>query len=142
MIAPLPDPKVASSRRGSEVGRTSGQPSARGGPDRGPDSPPALAPLTDPSLHFCGTVTLAHLEPGFDVAGTTSDVRIPACRLATCNEQLRSIVAEIAGSCGNPVLARAQACGVRDQPAKDTGGAGCGCVPRTSAVTPQVACCR
>lgn len=67
------------------------------------ECPPALAPLIDPNLHSCGTVRphgaveLAHPEPGFYIAGMKAYGRAPTFLLATGHEQVRSIVAEIAG---------------------------------------------
>lgn len=67
------------------------------------EAPPALAPLIDPSLHSCGSVPphgaaeLAHPEPGFYIAGAKSYGRAPTFLMATGYEQVRSIVAEIAG---------------------------------------------
>jgi Pyridine nucleotide-disulphide oxidoreductase len=67
------------------------------------ECPPALAPLIDPNLHSCGTVRphgaveLAHPEPGFTIAGMKSYGRAPTFLLATGHEQVRSIVAGIAG---------------------------------------------
>lgn len=67
------------------------------------DCPPILAPLIDPNVHSCGTVRphgareLAHPEPGFYVAGMKSYGRAPTFLMATGYEQVRSIVAEIAG---------------------------------------------
>lgn len=67
------------------------------------ECPPALAPLIDPNLHACGTVRphgaaeLAHPEPGFYIAGMKSYGRAPTFLLATGHEQVRSIVAAIAG---------------------------------------------
>lgn len=67
------------------------------------ESPPALAPLIDPNLHSCGTVRphgaaeLSHPEPGFYIAGMKSYGRAPTFLLATGHEQVRSIVAAIAG---------------------------------------------
>jgi thioredoxin reductase len=67
------------------------------------DCPPALAPLIDPNLHSCGTVRphgaaeLAHPEPGFYIAGMKSYGRAPTFLMATGHEQVRSIVAAIAG---------------------------------------------
>ncbi len=64
---------------------------------------PALAPLIDPNEHSCGTVRphgaaeLGHPEPGFYIAGMKSYGRAPTFLLATGHEQVRSIVAEIAG---------------------------------------------
>lgn len=67
------------------------------------ECPPALAPLIDPNAHSCGTVRphgaaeLAHPEPGFYIAGMKAYGRAPTFLLATGHEQVRSIVAEIAG---------------------------------------------
>ncbi|WP_149587116.1 NAD(P)-binding domain-containing protein [Tabrizicola flagellatus] len=67
------------------------------------ECPPALAPLIDPNLHSCGTVRphgaaeLAHPEPGFFIAGMKSYGRAPTFLLATGHEQVRSIVAALAG---------------------------------------------
>jgi thioredoxin reductase len=67
------------------------------------ECPPALAPLIDPNLHSCGTVRphgaaeLAHPEPGFWIAGMKSYGRAPTFLMATGYEQVRSIVAAIAG---------------------------------------------
>ncbi len=64
---------------------------------------PALAPLIDPNEHSCGTVRphgaaeLAHPEAGFYIAGMKSYGRAPTFLLATGHEQVRSIVAAIAG---------------------------------------------
>jgi len=67
------------------------------------ESPPALAPLIDPNVHSCGTVRphgareLAQPEPGFYFAGIKSYGRAPTFLMLTGYEQVRSIVAEIAG---------------------------------------------
>ncbi|MGQ0563876.1 MAG: hypothetical protein ACT4OK_02230 [Gemmobacter sp.] len=67
------------------------------------ECPPALAPLIDPNLHSCGPIRphgaaeLAHPEPGFYIAGMKSYGRAPTFLMATGNEQVRSIVAAIAG---------------------------------------------
>ena len=67
------------------------------------ECPPSLAPLIDPNAHSCGTVRphgaaeLAHPEPGFYIAGMKAYGRAPTFLLATGHEQVRSIVAEIAG---------------------------------------------
>ena len=67
------------------------------------ESPPALAPLIDPNIHSCGTVRphgakeLAQPEPGFYFAGMKSYGRAPTFLMLTGYEQVRSIVAEIAG---------------------------------------------
>ena len=63
----------------------------------------ALAPLIDPNAHSCGTVPphgfdeLAHPEPGFYVVGAKSYGRAPTFLLATGYEQVRSVVAALAG---------------------------------------------
>ncbi|WP_430436373.1 NAD(P)-binding domain-containing protein [Oceanibaculum nanhaiense] len=63
----------------------------------------ALAPLIDPNIHSCGTVRphgaaeLSHPEPGFYIAGMKSYGRAPTFLLATGHEQVRSIVAALAG---------------------------------------------
>jgi thioredoxin reductase len=71
--------------------------------DPGLDAPARLAPLIDPAFHSCGTVPphghrdLAHPEPGFYLAGMKSYGRAPTFLITTGNEQVRSIVAAIAG---------------------------------------------
>lgn len=67
------------------------------------EAPLALAPLIDPNLHSCGSVRphgareLAQPEPGFYIAGMKSYGRAPTFLMLTGYEQVRSIVAEIAG---------------------------------------------
>lgn len=67
------------------------------------EAPRALAPLIDPRLHSCGTVPphghalLAHPEPNFWIAGAKSYGRAPTFLMATGYEQVRSIVAHLAG---------------------------------------------
>ena len=67
------------------------------------ECPPALAPLIDPNLHSCGTVRphgareLAQPEPGFYFAGMKSYGRAPTFLMMTGYEQVRSIIADIAG---------------------------------------------
>jgi thioredoxin reductase len=67
------------------------------------ECPPALAPLIDPNEHSCGTVRphgareLAQPEPGFYFAGMKSYGRAPTFLMRTGYEQVRSIVADIAG---------------------------------------------
>lgn len=67
------------------------------------EAPPALAPLIDPNLHSCGTVRphgareLSHPEPGFYIAGMKSYGRAPTFLMLTGYEQVRSIMADIAG---------------------------------------------
>jgi hypothetical protein len=67
------------------------------------DCPPALAPLIDPNEHSCGTVRphgareLAQPEPGLYLAGMKSYGRAPTFLMLTGYEQVRSIVADLAG---------------------------------------------
>ncbi|RFS81960.1 FAD-dependent oxidoreductase [Actinomadura spongiicola] len=71
--------------------------------DPATQAPTKLAPLIDPNFHSCGTVPphgerdLAHPEPGFYLAGMKSYGRAPTFLLATGYEQVRSIVAALAG---------------------------------------------
>ena len=66
-------------------------------------SPRQLAPLIDPNVHSCGTVyphgakELAQPEAGFFLAGMKSYGRAPSFLALTGFEQIRSIVAAIAG---------------------------------------------
>jgi hypothetical protein len=63
----------------------------------------ALAPLIDPNEHSCGTVRphgaaeLAQPEPGLFLVGMKSYGRAPTFLLATGHEQVRSVVAHLAG---------------------------------------------
>jgi len=125
------------------------------------ECPPRLAPLIDPNEHSCGTVRphgareLAQPEPGFYFAGMKSYGRAPTFLMLTGYEQVRSIVADIAGDrdaaervelvlpetgvcnldrsasaaqcCGGPAPAKAAACCIADDDAKQAGKAGCGC---------------
>ena len=127
------------------------------------ESTEALAPLIDPNVHSCGTVRphghreLAHPEARFYAVGAKSYGRAPNFLLATGHEQVRSVVAALAGDtvsadrvqlelpetgvcstqfdeassgcCGGPPKARADACCVKDEVIKEEGGAGCGCGP-------------
>jgi hypothetical protein len=127
------------------------------------EATPALAPLIDPNLHSCGTVPphgiaeLLHPEPGFTIVGSKSYGRAPTFLMATGYEQVRSVVADIAGDheaardvrlvlpetgvcnsdplpqagasgcCGGPAPAGVDACCVKDADAKAAGESGCGC---------------
>ncbi|MGF9758918.1 NAD(P)-binding domain-containing protein [Microvirga sp. 0TCS3.31] len=72
------------------------------------ESSKALGPLIDPNLHSCGSVPphghreLAHPEPGFYTVGIKSYGRAPTFLMLTGYEQVRSVVAAIAG---DPVAA-------------------------------------
>ncbi|MEV0891350.1 FAD-dependent oxidoreductase [Promicromonospora sp. NPDC050262] len=67
------------------------------------EAPRAIAPLIDPNLHSCGTVPahgeteLAHPDDGFYLVGMKSYGRAPTFLLATGYEQVRSVVAALAG---------------------------------------------
>lgn len=96
------------------------------------ECPPDLAPMIDPNEHSCGTVRphgareLSQPEPGLYIAGMKSYGRAPTFLLITGYEQVRSIVADIAGDraaaervelvlpetgvCSGPGPARASAC--------------------------------
>lgn len=127
------------------------------------ECPPILAPLIDPNLHSCGTVRphgareLAQPEPGFYLAGMKSYGRAPTFLMMTGYEQVRSIIADIAGDreaaervelvlpetgvcsgpltntqeavgcCGGPAPTEVNACCKQDADAKAAGAKGCGC---------------
>jgi hypothetical protein len=125
------------------------------------DCPATLAPLIDPNEHSCGTVRphgareLAHPEAGFYIAGMKSYGRAPTFLMLTGYEQVRSIVADIAGDkeaaervelvlpetgvcsrsplgdaegcCGGPAKADTASCCAADEIVKAEGKTGCGC---------------
>jgi hypothetical protein len=127
------------------------------------ECPPVLAPLIDPNLHSCGTVRphgareLSQPESGFYFAGMKSYGRAPTFLMMTGYEQVRSIMADIAGDkeaaervelelpetgvcsgpltaspqeegcCGGPPPAASDACCQKDAAAKAEGAKGCGC---------------
>ena len=128
------------------------------------ESTEQLAPLIDPNVHSCGSVRphghreLAHPEARFYAVGAKSYGRAPNFLLATGHEQVRSVVAALAGDfaaaddvqlelpetgvcstqfdeassgcCGGPAVARADACCATDETIKQAGGAGCGSTAR------------
>ncbi|HEY3111599.1 MAG TPA: flavoprotein, partial [Chloroflexota bacterium] len=67
------------------------------------ESPVRLAPLIDPNVHSCGSVPphghreLANPEAGFYMVGAKSYGRAPTVLMRTGYEQVRSVVAAIAG---------------------------------------------
>jgi hypothetical protein len=67
------------------------------------ESTAALGPIIDPNVHTCGTVPahgiaeLAHPEPGYVIVGMKSYGRAPTFLLATGYQQVRSVVAALAG---------------------------------------------
>jgi len=127
------------------------------------EAAPALAPLIDPNFHSCGTVPphgieqLRHPEPGFAIVGSKSYGRAPTFLMVTGYEQVRSVVADIAGDteaarevrlvlpetgvcsadvakgaeaagcCGGPASTDVDACCVKDVDAKSQSALGCGC---------------
>ena len=130
------------------------------------EAPPALAPLIDPNLHSCGTVPphgieeLEHPEKDFYIVGSKSYGRAPTFLMKTGYEQVRSVVAEIAGDhiaarivqlvlpktgvcsvdlsskavatcCGGPAPVEVDACCVADATAKSDGKPDCGCGPQS-----------
>jgi len=110
------------------------------------ECPPILAPLIDPNLHSCGTVRphgareLAQPEAGFYVAGMKSYGRAPTFLMMTGYEQVRSIVAEIAGD--REAAARVELVlpetGVCSGPPADPAEAAAGCC---GGPTPEPAAC-
>ena len=135
------------------------------------EAPPALAPLIDPNVHSCGSVPphgvveLTHPEAGLYIVGSKSYGRAPTFLMATGYEQVRSVVAELAGDhvaarevhlvlpetgvcsssavtgasscCGGPAASEASCC-VADEVAKSEGEAGCGCGTASVRSAPQV----
>ena len=67
------------------------------------EAPRQLGPLIDPEVHSCGTVPphgarlLAHPDKDFYIVGMKSYGRAPTFLLATGYEQVRSVVAALAG---------------------------------------------
>ena len=72
-------------------------------PDPWLECPRGLAAQIDPNLHACGTVMphgyrqLAQPEPGYFAVGAKSYGRAPTFLMATGYEQVRSVVAHLAG---------------------------------------------
>ncbi|SFC26406.1 Pyridine nucleotide-disulphide oxidoreductase [Bosea sp. CRIB-10] len=124
------------------------------------ESARALGPLVDPNLHSCGSVPphghreLSHPESGFYTVGVKSYGRAPTFLMATGYEQVRSVVAAIAGDlaaaddvrlvlpetgvcttapassggcCGGAAPAATEACCADDAAAKAQGQSSCGC---------------
>ncbi|WP_159619214.1 NAD(P)-binding domain-containing protein [Ruania rhizosphaerae] len=66
-------------------------------------APPRVATEVDPNIHSCGSVAatgaadLAHPEPGFYIVGAKSYGRAPTFLALTGFEQVRSVVAQLAG---------------------------------------------
>jgi thioredoxin reductase len=140
--------------------------------DPATEAPPSLSPLIDPNFHSCGTVPphgvdeLTQPETGFYIVGSKSYGRAPTFLMATGYEQVRSIVAELAGDhvaarqvhlvlpetgvcnvtlpgdaasscCGGPAATTSSCC-VADEVAKSEGEAGCGCGSAPASTTSKV----
>jgi thioredoxin reductase len=99
----------------------------------------ALAPLIDPNLHSCGSVPphgvdeLSHPDAGVYVVGMKSYGRAPTFLLRTGYEQVRSVVAALAGDWDAArrvelVLPESGACSrsAAPEPDETTGAACCG----------------
>ncbi|MFE1915190.1 NAD(P)-binding domain-containing protein [Streptomyces anandii] len=105
-------------------------------------APIALAPLIDPNQHSCGTVyphghrELAHPEQGIYLVGMKSYGRAPTFLAMTGHEQVRSVVAAIAGDIESadrveltlPETGVCGGAGLFDAPEGDQSGGGC-CAP-------------
>jgi thioredoxin reductase len=101
------------------------------------ESNAALGPLIDPNEHSCGTVRphghreLAHPEPGLYTVGVKSYGRAPTFLMATGFEQVRSVVAAIAGDLDAAdrvelELPETGVCSVGGDAAEADGGGCCG----------------
>ncbi|MEH0935514.1 FAD-dependent oxidoreductase [Micromonospora psammae] len=102
----------------------------------------ALAPLIDPNEHSCGTVPphgvdeLAHPEVGYYAVGMKSYGRAPTFLMATGYEQVRSVVAALAGDweAARDVRLELPETGVCNSDPDDsaTGESCCGTAPATA----------
>ncbi|MFE5514153.1 NAD(P)-binding domain-containing protein [Streptomyces sp. NPDC056529] len=115
-------------------------------------APVELAPLIDPNQHSCGTVyphgvkELSHPEQGIYLVGMKSYGRAPTFLALTGYEQVRSVVAAIAGDHEAAervelVLPETGVCGgtgLFDQPQSNesTDGGGC-CAPAPAFIPPE-----
>ncbi|YCM43350.1 NAD(P)-binding domain-containing protein [Verrucomicrobiaceae bacterium 227] len=119
------------------------------------ESPRTLGPLIDPNEHSCGSVPphgareLAHPDKGFYIVGMKSYGRAPTFLLATGYEQVRSVVAQIAGDCEAAARVELQlpetgVCSAEPSPSSSSGcgessaSPSCGNSP---AAAPATACC-
>ncbi len=106
------------------------------------DAPVALAPLIDPNVHSCGSVPphgyeeLKHPEPDVYVVGMKSYGRAPTFLMLTGYEQVRSVVAAIAGD-----LAAARAVQLVLPETGVCGGANCGTPTLAGGVSVVEGCC-
>jgi thioredoxin reductase len=115
------------------------------------ESSKALGPLIDPNLHSCGSVPphghrqLAHPETGFYTVGIKSYGRAPTFLLLTGYEQVRSVVAAIAGDLVSAdsmrlILPETGVCSTKPIMVGEAASTGCcgGPAPKEAAVE---ACC-
>lgn len=107
-------------------------------------APARLAAEVDPNLHSCGSVRatgaadLAHPEQGFYIVGAKSYGRAPTFLAMTGYEQVRSVIAELAGD--HEAAARVELAlpdtgvcggsGLFDAPEQATSGGCCGHAPQ------------
>ena len=118
------------------------------GLDPAVEATPSLAPLIDPNFHSCGTVPphgideLTHPEPGFVIVGSKSYGRAPTFLMATGYEQVRSVVAEIAGdhAAAREVRLALPETGVCGAPALDADATTC-CGAEPPAQGAEAGCC-
>lgn len=111
------------------------------------ESTELLAPLIDPNVHSCGSVPphghreLAHPESGFYAVGAKSYGRAPNFLLATGYEQVRSVVAALAGdlTAADDVQLELPETGVCSTDFVDHGGGSC-TLPQSTASAPKAAC--
>jgi pyridine nucleotide-disulfide oxidoreductase len=111
------------------------------------ECPIALAPLIDPNEHGCGTIRphgareLKQSESGFYFAGMKSYGRAPTFLMLTGYEQIRSIVAEIAGDheAAERVELELPETGVCSRPIVETDVSASGCCGPVAKVA--TACC-
>jgi len=100
------------------------------------EAPRALAPLIDPNVHSCGSVPphgvdeLSHPDAGVYVVGMKSYGRAPTFLLRTGYEQVRSIVAALAGDWESArnvelVLPETGVCSANREPEPATASAAC-----------------
>lgn len=110
-------------------------------------APRLLAAEIDPNIHSCGTVRatgaaeLAHPEPGLYIVGVKSYGRAPTFLALTGYEQVRSVVAALAGDheaaqrneLEIPETGVCGGAGLFDEPADASGAGGC-CAPSPAPV--------
>ncbi|EXJ52278.1 MULTISPECIES: FAD-dependent oxidoreductase [unclassified Microbacterium] len=113
-------------------------------------APVRIAAEVDPNVHSCGSVAatgaadLAHPEPGFFIVGAKSYGRAPTFLALTGYEQVRSVVADVAGDHEAArrvelVLPDTGVCGgagLFDASGASRGGACCAPPPQTVSIIP------